>query len=73
MSLFVLDKCFVSIFLSFNTIHEVLIIFHFINSDAIQQKVHNVGKRNFTRKAFTEIEVKMIKIVFLQRMVGRDI
>ncbi len=41
--------------------------------DVIQQKVHKVGKRNFTKYAFIENEVKVIKIVFLQKVVGRDI
>ncbi len=31
------------------------------------------GKRNFSREAFKENEVKMIKITFLQKIVGRDI
>ncbi len=41
--------------------------------DAIQQKVHKVRKQNFTREAFKEKEVKMIKIMFLQKTVGRDV
>ncbi len=41
--------------------------------DAIQQKVHKVGKRNFTRKAFKENEVEMTKIMFLQKTVAKDI
>ncbi len=35
--------------------------------DAIQQKVHEVGKRNFAREVCKENEVKMIKIAFLQK------
>ncbi len=41
--------------------------------DAIQQKVHNVGKRNFAREAHRENEIKMIKVAFLLKIVGRDI
>ncbi len=44
-----------------------------INCYAIPQKVHKVGKQNFTTEAFKENEVKMIKIVFLQTIIGRDI
>ncbi len=43
------------------------------NCDVIQQKVHKVGKRNFTREAFKENVVKMIKIVFLRKIVTKDI
>ncbi len=39
----------------------------------LQQKVHKVEKQNFTREAFKENEVKMIKIMFLQKIVRRDI
>ncbi len=35
--------------------------------DAIQEKVHEVGKQNFAREACNENEVKMIKITFLQK------
>ncbi len=35
--------------------------------DAIQQKVHQVGKQNFTREAFKENEVEMIKICFCKK------
>ncbi len=41
--------------------------------DAKQRKVHKVVKQNFSREMFIENEVKMIKIVFLQIIVGRDI
>ncbi len=41
--------------------------------DAIQQKVHKIEIQNFTREAFKENEVKIIKIVFLQKIVWRDI
>ncbi len=41
--------------------------------DEIRQKVHKVGKQNFTGEAFMENEVKMIKVVFLPKIVGRDI
>ncbi len=41
--------------------------------DAIQQKVHEVGKWNFTRETFKETELKMINIVFLQKIFRNDI
>ncbi len=53
--------------------HRLGITKYFIICNVIQQKVHKVGKRNFTREAFKENEVKMIKIMFLQKIVGRDI
>ncbi len=46
---------------------------YFNNCDVILQKVHKVWKRHFTREAFKENDVKMIKIVFLQKIVGKDI
>ncbi len=48
-------------------------LYPFCICDAIQQKVHKVVKQNFTREAFEENQVKMIKIVFLPKIVGRDI
>ncbi len=47
--------------------------FYICIRDAIQQKVHKVGRQNFTRDAFKENKVEMIKIVFLQKVVDRDI
>ncbi len=44
-----------------------------LKCDVIQQKVHKVGKWNFAREAFKKNEVKMIKIVFLQKIVEKDI
>ncbi len=41
--------------------------------EVLQQKIHKVGKQKFTREALKENEVKMIKVVFLQKIVGRDI
>ncbi len=49
------------------------ILINFRNYDAIQQKVHKVGKQNFRREAFKENEVKMMKMAFLRKIVGRDI
>ncbi len=53
---------------------RALSLVHYMRCDpANQQKVHKVGKRNFTREAFKENEIKIIKIMFLQKIVGRDI
>ncbi len=53
--------------------HKWFLAVFFRKCDANQQKVHKVGKQNFSRETFIENEVKMNKIVFLQKIIGRDI